>query len=183
MLIVLVPQYTATLRIHSAVMTEQNIVILPTREADRTYIARLNFLTDVYGDETSELSQNFINDTYFYIDQWDPTDGGFIAWDNNRIPAGGAWLLWGTATNHGYAYVNEEIPEVAIAIESRFRGTGVASLLLNAAITLAKNLGAPGISLSVDKANTKAHQVYSHLGFSEVTFDEASGFYVMQILF
>ncbi|ARU45998.1 GNAT family N-acetyltransferase [Corynebacterium silvaticum] len=164
-------------------MTEQNIVLVPTREADRTYIARLNFLTDVYGDEGSELSQNFINDTYFYLDHWDPTDGGFIAWDDNRIPAGGAWLLWGTSDNHGYGYVSEEIPEVAIAIEPRFRGTGVASLLLKAAIALAQSLGAPGISLSVDKANTRAHQVYSHLGFSEVTFDQASGFYVMQILF
>ncbi|ADK28667.1 GNAT family N-acetyltransferase [Corynebacterium pseudotuberculosis] len=164
-------------------MANQNIILVPTQEVDRTYIARLNFLTDVYGNEDSELSHNFINDTHFYVDQWVSKDGGFIAWDTNKIPAGGAWLLWGTSVNHGYGYVNEEIPEVAIAVEARFRGTGVASLLLKAAIALAQSLGAPGISLSVDKANTKAQQVYSHLGFSKVSFDEASGFYIMQILF
>ena len=69
--------------------------IRATQESDRTYIARLNFLTDTFGDERGELSSGFADDFSFYVENWEPNQGGFIAWED-LVPAGGVWLNWGT---------------------------------------------------------------------------------------
>lgn len=129
----------------------------PTTEADRTYIARLNFLTDVFGDEHAEVSSGFDRDFDYYVRDWHPEDGGFIAWDGN-IPAGGVWLVRGTDERHGYGHVKEGIPELAIAVEPRYRGKGVAKQLLEL-------VPAP-VSLSVHPANERAHRLYLKAGFT-----------------
>lgn len=135
-----------------------------TTEADRTYIARLNFLTDVFGEEHADVSPEFDRDFDFYVRDWQPENGGFIAWDGN-IPAGGVWLVWGTDERHGYGHVTEGIPELALAVEGRYKGQGIGTALLEMAAELAKELGAPGISLSVAPTNERAHRLYLHVGF------------------
>ncbi len=136
-----------------------------TTEADRTYIARLNFLTDVFGDESKETSSNFEAETEVYVDQWDPEDDGVIAM-HGKIPAGGAWLIWGDVENHGVGFVDERTPEIAIAIEAPYRGKGLATTLLEAVTELARENGAPAVSLAVVPGNEHAKKVYEHLGFA-----------------
>lgn len=138
--------------------------LTPTTESDRTYIARLNFLTDTFGDEHAPISEDFDQDFDFYVRNWKPENGGFIAWEDG-VPAGGVWLVWGTDDNHGYGHVAADIPELAIAVEARFGGRGVAKQLLDAATDLAATLGAPGISLAVHPENERAHQLYLRKGF------------------
>lgn len=133
-------------------------------EADATYLARLNFLTDVFGDETANVSEHFEEEYKFYVGAWTPASGGFIVWDD-IIPAGGAWLNWGTSELHGAGFVKEGIPEVAIAVEARYQGQGLASLMLDAAAEQAKLMDAPGICLAVDTRNTSARAIYEHKGF------------------
>lgn len=115
----------------------------PLSEADRTYLARLNFLTDTFGEEHKELTPQFDADFDYYLAGWEPSRGGFIAWEGN-VPAGGVWLNWGTEQRHGYGHVEEGIPE------------------------LARDLGAPGASLSVALANERAHRLYLFMGFEPV---------------
>ncbi|MER0071445.1 GNAT family N-acetyltransferase [Corynebacterium sp. KPL2850] len=141
--------------------------IRATQESDRTYIARLNFLTDTFGDERGELSSDFTDDFSFYVENWEPNQGGFIAWED-LVPAGGVWLNWGTEDNHGYGFVEPAIPEFAIAVESRFAGQGIATALIDAAISLARTLKAPGISLAVHPDNPRAQGLYERLGFEHV---------------
>lgn len=145
----------------------EELELRPTTEADRTYIARLNFLTDVFGDESAQPCAEFDEDFEFYVDAWRANNGGFIAWKGN-IPAGGVWLNWGTDERHGYGYAAADIPELAIAVEGRYKGQGIGTRLLDAATELARTLGAPGISLSVDDANPRAHRLYLHVGFEEI---------------
>lgn len=131
---------------------------------DATYLARLNFLTDVFGNESADISKHFEEEYEFYVNTWTPDSGGFIAWDQ-LIPAGGSWLNWGTDKLHGAGFVEEGIPEVAIAVEARYQGQGLASLLLDAVAEQAKLMGAPGISLAVDTRNTSAQAIYEYKGF------------------
>lgn len=138
-----------------------------TQESDRTYLARLNFLTDTFGDEHGELSPDFADDFAFYVENWDPNQGGFIAWQE-LVPAGGVWLNWGTEDNHGFGFVEPAIPELAIAVEARYKGQGIATTLIDAAISLAQTLRAPGISLAVHPDNPRAKGLYEHLGFEHV---------------
>ena len=139
----------------------------PLSEADRTYLARLNFLTDTFGEEHKELTPQFDADFDYYLTGWEPSRGGFIAWEGN-VPAGGVWMNWGTEQSHGYGHVEEGIPELALAVEPRYRSQGVGTLLLRAATDLARDLGAPGVSLSVALANKRAHRLYLFMGFEPV---------------
>ena len=50
-------------------------------------------------------------------------------------------------------------------------------MLIDAATELAREMGAPGISLSVAKDNDRAHRLYLHLGFEPVS--ERSGHIVL----
>lgn len=140
------------------------LTLRATTEADRTYVARLNFLTDTFGDEHADLPDCFDDDFIYYVENWKADQGGFIAWRGN-VPAGGTWIVWGTQDNHGYGFVEESIPELCIAVEARFKGQGIGTALLDAATELARTLGAPGISLSVERSNERAHRLYQHVGF------------------
>lgn len=155
----------------------------PTSESDRTYIARLNFLTDVFGDEAAPPSAHFVDDYRLYVEGWKPDGGGFIAMDELGIPCGGVWLIYGTDERHGYGHVEEGIPELAIAVENRNQGQGLGTRLLNAAIELARESGAPGISLCVDEANPRAHELYTRVGFEDVSFDEKNRYFLQVLRF
>lgn len=143
---------------------ESSLRLIPTSEADRTYIARLNFLTDTFGDEHGTLADDFDTESDYYVRDWNSTNGGFIAW-RGWVPAGGVWLLWGTDERHGFGYVAEEIPELALAVEGRYTGQGVGTALLDRAAELARKLGAPAVSLSVHPDNARAHRLYTFRGF------------------
>lgn len=145
---------------------DTSIELRATQESDRTYIARLNFLTETFGDEHGEVSEEFEPEYGFYVESWEPNQGGFIAWDG-CIPAGGVWLNWGNEYARGYGHIEEGIPELALAVEGRYKGQGIGTALINAATELARTLRAPGISLSVDPANERAHRLYKHLDFEQ----------------
>lgn len=160
-------------------MTEarHDVRLVPTTEADRTYISRLNFLTDTFGDESADLPDDFDRWVEYYVGSWRPERGGLIAWRGN-VPAGGSWLLWGSKDNHGYGHVTEGVPELAIAVERRYAGFGIGSRLIEGVSQVAKEAGAPGISLSVHRENAHAHRLYTRLGF-EHTGAIVDGYYVM----
>ena len=68
--------------------SESDLVLVVATESDRTYLSRLNFLTDTFGDEFGEVSAEFKRDWIYYLENWHEDNGGFIAW-RGRIPAGG----------------------------------------------------------------------------------------------
>ena len=56
----------------------------------------------------------------------------------------------------------------SLAVSSSFRGKGIASELLKAAIGRGKELGIPAVGLLVDKGNPKAEALYTRIGFEYV---------------
>lgn len=151
-------------------MGRMDFSIRPASVSDRTYIARLFFLTDVFGDETKPVSEFHTRDLPGYVDDWDPErDGGFMAFDQFSVPAGGIWLrYWSGPDAAGWANLGPDIPELAVAVESRYAGRGLSRRLLDDAVALARSQGAPAISLSVDKDNPRARHVYEKYGFEVV---------------
>lgn len=144
--------------------TEQTLTLTRATAEDKTYIARLNFLTDTFGDEHGVLEDDFDEEFDYYVTEWTPEQGAIIAWQG-KIPAGGAWLRWGNAERHGFGHYEDGTPEVALAVEGRYKGRGIGTKLLDAAAELAKEMGAPGISLAVHPDNERAHGLYLHLGY------------------
>ena len=95
-------------------------------------------------------------------------DFGVVAIDrDSRDTIGAAWvrLLRG-----GYAYVQDDIPELAIAVVPAMRSQGVGRDLLS---TLLKKLSSsstpvPAVSLSCRQENTVAMSLYERIGFETI---------------
>jgi ribosomal protein S18 acetylase RimI-like enzyme len=87
-------------------------------------------------------------------------DGGF--------PAGAAWYRLFSRDRPGYGFVDERTPELAIAVVPNARGKGVGSALLEALLERARAEGHDAISLSVDRNNAGAIELYERHGFERV---------------
>ena len=102
-----------------------------------------------------------------YVERWGrPGDTALIAiQDFQRV--GAAWYRLFTDGQPGYGFVDEETPELSIAIVPSRRGTGLGSELLDALLARARADGYDAISLSVE-ADSPAVGLYERHGFARV---------------
>jgi ribosomal protein S18 acetylase RimI-like enzyme len=100
-----------------------------------------------------------------YVEGWgDRTDLGVVACESDSgDPVGAAWLRLLTGEAKGYAYVDDETPELAIAVAPDHRGRGLGGRLLRELLDAAAGrFGA--VSLSV-RAENPALRLYERTGF------------------
>ena len=103
-----------------------------------------------------------------YVKAWGrPGDAAMIAIDGG-FPAGAAWYRLFSRDRPGYGFVDERTPELAIAVVPNARGKGVGSALLEALLERARAEGHDAISLSVDRNNAGAIELYERYGFERV---------------
>ncbi len=100
-------------------------------------------------------------------------DVGLVAEDDGTR-LGLAWYRFFTNERHGEGFVDEETPEVAVAVVDGHRGQGVGTALMEAIHARARAQGIRQISLSVDRDNP-ARQLYERLGYVEVVPDDEKG--------
>ncbi|WP_293773547.1 GNAT family N-acetyltransferase [uncultured Corynebacterium sp.] len=99
-----------------------------------------------------------------YIDGWmTATDFGVIA-ERSGHPAGAAWARFLPASDRGYGYVADDIPELTLAVAPEHRGNRIGPALLEALVNQGRRLDLPGISLSVEDGNL-ARKLYHRQGF------------------
>ena len=91
-----------------------------------------------------------------------PGDLGRIAESPDGMPIGAAWVRYSNAADPGSGYVDDETPELGIAVVDGHRGSGVGAALLTALLA-----ELPRCSLSVDRRNP-AMRLYERHGFVEV---------------
>ena len=94
-------------------------------------------------------------------------DMGFVAVDvNSGEPIGAAWLRLLKGDERGYGYVNDETPELGMAVLPAYRGRGIGSDLLG---RLLESAGAVyrSVCLSVSAGNP-AVRLYERAGFEVV---------------
>jgi ribosomal protein S18 acetylase RimI-like enzyme len=106
-----------------------------------------------------------------FYDGWGrPGDAGVIA-ELDGVPVGAAWYRLFSAGNAGYGFVDEETPELSIAVVPSRRGAGLGSELLDALLDRARADGYGEISLSVEKGSP-AVGLYERHGFELVREDD-----------
>eukprot|EP00808_Paulinella_micropora_P013612 g52839.t1 len=82
---------------------------------------------------------------------------------------GAAWIrLALKESERGFAYLQSDIPELAIAVLPEYRGQRVGAKLLDALLSAAKESGFPGVTLSCRKDNQPARGLYENRGFKSV---------------
>jgi ribosomal protein S18 acetylase RimI-like enzyme len=109
-----------------------------------------------------------------YVKAWGrPGDTAVIAIEGG-FPVGAAWYRLFAKERRGYGFVDERTPELAIAVVPNARGKGVGSKLLDALLARAREAGYPTVSLSVDRENSGAIELYRRHGFERVGEDQDS---------
>jgi GNAT superfamily N-acetyltransferase len=100
-----------------------------------------------------------------YVQAWGrPGDAGVIAFDV-RGPFGAAWYRLFAAAAPGFGFVDEQTPELTIAVVPGRRGGGVGRELLEALLARAREEGHKAVSLSAERGQTA---FYERFGFAEV---------------
>ncbi|HEY6961916.1 MAG TPA: GNAT family N-acetyltransferase [Gaiellaceae bacterium] len=111
-----------------------------------------------------------------YVDNWGRAgDVAVIAHETgNRV--GAAWLRLFRSSAPGYAFVDEQTPELSIAVVPSRRRHGLGQELMDALLEAARAAGHAQVSLSVE-ANSPAVSFYERNGFEHVR--ESDGGVVM----
>ena len=112
-----------------------------------------------------------------YVENWGrPGDAAMIAIDQG-FPVGAAWSRLFKQERRGYGFVDEQTPELSIAVVPSRRGAGIGGELLKGLLELARRQGCGAISLSVAKGSPSV-RLYERYGFTRV--DERDGAVTMR---
>ena len=109
-----------------------------------------------------------------YVKGWGrPGDTALIAVDDG-FPVGAAWYRLFRRDHQAYGFVDEETPELAIAVVPSRRGRGLGESLLEALVERARAESYGALSLSVPSDDAALLAFYEKHGFSPVREDETS---------
>lgn len=99
-----------------------------------------------------------------YAERWMQRTGdlGVVA-ESAGEPVGVAWLRQWTGADRGFGFVDEETPELAMAVWPGYRGRGIGTALLTRLLEAATPKH-PAVSLSVSLTNP-ALRLYERFGF------------------
>jgi len=117
-----------------------------------------------------------------YIDNWGtlPNDLALVAVLNDEL-IGAIFGRTFSSHNAGYGFIDENTPEISMAVKGKFRNQGIGSKLIDEISKIYFSKGIKAISLSVDKQN-KASFLYKRKGFFVVGEDEDKDFIMKKVL-
>jgi len=84
--------------------------------------------------------------------------------NDSKVIIGAAWVRLFTKNDPSYGFIDEETPDMVIAVKAEYCGKGIGTQLLSKLSDTVKENGFKGISLSVDPRNTALH-LYKRFGF------------------
>jgi GNAT superfamily N-acetyltransferase len=124
-----------------------------------------SMLTHAYNWHVSKLETDI--PLARYIDGWGRKgDTTLIAIDEgHRLGAG--WYRLFRASAPGYGFIDEETPELTIAVVPGRRGEGIGQKLLRALVERAQADGYPALSASVEQSHPEVH-IFEREGFGTV---------------
>ena len=102
-----------------------------------------------------------------YVLNWGrPGDEGLVALDDAN-PVGAAWFRLFPREEAGFGFVDEQTPELTIAVVPSRRGRGFGHELMTGLLERARRAGYERLSLSVEK-DSPAVSLYERYGFRRV---------------
>jgi GNAT superfamily N-acetyltransferase len=113
-----------------------------------------------------------------YVSGWGRRGDAAVIGLEGGFPIGAAWYRLFSRDEPGFGFVDEQVPEMAIAVVPSRRGRGIGSDLLDSLVELAKEQGHSGLSLSVADESPAMH-VFAKQGFEKV--EQTDGSWTMQL--
>ena len=109
-----------------------------------------------------------------YIENWgkDKFDIALVMEVESQL-VGAIWGRLLTNENKGFGYVDNNTPELSMAVKEEYRNKGIGTELIKAIAAEYKKMEVEYLSLSVDKANN-ASNLYKRLGCEIVAETETS---------
>jgi GNAT superfamily N-acetyltransferase len=108
---------------------------------------------------------------YRYVQNWGRRgDAGVVAFDGRNV-YGAAWFRLFAAGEPGFGFVDEQTPELTIAVVPSHRGRGTGAELLEALLARARSDGFAQVSLSAEHGQTG---FYEQHGFRAVRRDDGT---------
>ena len=145
-------------------------VVRPARRGDADFLAEMLVEAASWradgsaGDPADVLSRP---ELARYVACWlQPGDLGVVAMSEGQR-VGAAWARRLAPDVPGYGFVDDDTPEVSMAVVRVWRGRGVGTRLLHALIAAARVHGVGQLSLSVEPDNA-ARRLYERTGFRQV---------------
>lgn len=98
------------------------------------------------------------------------------------VDVGAAWCRRFTDEEHSWGYVDDQTPEVGVAVAAGFRGRGAGTGLLRTLGEAARADGWTSLSLCTERRRAAAGGLYARLGFATVrTLADAPDSVVMRL--
>lgn len=117
-----------------------------------------------------------------YIANWGSlsNDVALVAVAEDNVLLGAIWGRFFLAIRPGYGFVDEQTPEIGMAVKSDFRNQGIGTQLIQELAQVYQTKGIAALSLSVHRQN-KAKYLYEILGF-EVLREEGDALVMVKKL-
>lgn len=104
---------------------------------------------------------------YRYVQNWGRRgDAGVVAFDGRNV-YGAAWYRLFRTTEPGFGFVDEETPELTIAVVPSHRGRGTGAELLEALLERARGDGFAQVSLSAERGQTSFYEQHGFRSLRE----------------
>jgi GNAT superfamily N-acetyltransferase len=162
-------------------ITVTNVVIRPGAMSDVPFLARMLYQAYHWApSQTRPSFEDFLASSEAitrFVDGWGRAGDRAVIADVAGRSVGAAWYRQLSANNHGYSFVDESIPCLAIAVSPEWQGHGIGGMLLDALLARAHLDGFAAITLAVEVDNPAVHLYLRHGFRLEV---EVNGYYRMR---
>lgn len=140
----------------------------PARAEDAAFLLTTLFHAAHANDEPGAVPADLLGNTAlarYVVGFGRPGDLGVVAL-RGEAPVGAAWVRLLVGGERGYGWVDDDTPELAVAVLPEAVDTGVGTAMLTELLARARERF-PGVSLSVRRDNP-ARRLYLRLGFEPV---------------
>ncbi len=148
--------------------------IRPLMQEDEPFLWQMLYVAAHMAEEGESTVQAVVNHPLIarYVKDWGrANDLGFVAIElNSSQPVGAAWLRLFRGDEKGFGWIDDTIPELAIAVLPKYTNQGVGTQLL-AHLLPAAEASYPAVSLSVRSSN-RALNLYERSGFKVIEGSE-----------